>query len=846
MQKPRESLIRVALVALFLVGLGSAANAQSVELGVNSRQIYADVPFVLQVTASGFEEAPEPEVVDFEIPGANISYLGMSPSIRSSRTVINGQVTSSRDVRFVYSYRVEASKPGRYQIPAISVAQGTTTATSRPGRFEASGVANSRDMRIELDVPERPVWIGESFEVGVSWYLRKNPRDQTFVIPLFDHPAFEVEEPDSAVEERLEFTAGSKELALPYESNTVTEGGVEYTRFQFTAVATPTEAGTFELDAPRVVAKLQTGEGRDAFGFRSPRYQLFKATGKASKFEVKALPRAGRPASFTNAVGTGFSIAITTSRSVVSVGEPIELTVVLRGARGLAGLSLPSMIGEGRLSSDLFDRIGDEATGVMAEDGLSKTFKVTVVLKSADAREIPPVEFSYFDPEDASFKTAQSQPIALNVGGADMVGAQDVVGSGRKSSSSSGNSARRTAFAGDLTPSSGSTTMREVLSVSAITPVLSALYALPLLLLAGMLWYRRTGESRGRSSELREARKSVELAAKEARRSKAEDSAQALLSSAKELARATGNRPGTWFAEVESLAFDPKRRTKPVPEDLVDQALRETAQWTSKSKSSKASAVGALVFVAAVSAAGDAHAGEVRLGSAREAYAQALATQDRAERTRSFADTEAMYRELTAQSPNRPELLADWGNAALGAGDLGVAALAYKRALRLDRGLVRAQKNLDWIREQMPSQLAVEGDAGAVDSLFFWHRDWSLATRHVVAAIAFAVFILLMVPWGWRLTPLARRLAIAPFLLFLATLGSAMLEPDSSNAAVIVEDGQMLRSADSSGAPPVMGTPVPAGLEVVLRERRGSWSQVSLPGGTVGWLASSSVTAVAK
>ncbi len=844
MQTLRTHVIRCALVVLSLVASSVVAHAQSVDLSVRSRQLYADVPFVLQVTASGFEESPEPVVGDFSIDGAKVSYLGMSPSVRSSRTVINGQVTRSREVRFVYSYRIEAEAPGTFSIPEITVSQGAVTATSSPGRFEATRVANSRDMRIELDVPDRPVWIGESFEIGISWYLRKNPRDQTFVIPLFDHPAFEIEAPDGTPENRLAFTAGSKELELPYESSEVSEGGVSYTRFQFKAVGTPTEAGRFELDAPRVVAKLQTGDGRDAFGFRSPRYELFKATGKKVAFEVKPLPRAGRPSSFSNAVGTGFSISVTTSRSVVSVGEPVELTVVLRGERGLEGLSLPSMIGEGRLDGALFDPIGDDVTGTMADDGLSKTFKVTVVLKSAEAREIPPIEFSYFDPEDASFKTTLSQPIALNVGGADLVGAQDVVGGNRKTNSGSRAAVNGTAFAGDLTPSSADQTLRTMLSLSSMTPVLAALYGLPLLLLAVMLWVRRTGESRGRSSELRAMVKRVEVAAKEARSTKAETSAAALMSAIKELGKATGQRPGDWQSEIESLAFDPKRRSQPVPAEIVERAVTEAKSWVAKGADRNKAGKGvALVFLLVAGGSGEVRA-ETSLSEARASYTNALETTDRGARTRGFSATEAMYRELVATHPERPELLADWGNAALGAGDLGTAALAYKRALRLDRGMARAEKNLNWIRQQMPSQLVVESDAGAVDSLFFWHRDWSLATRHLVAAVAFAVFVLLLVPWNDRFARVGRRVAVLPLLLFLLTLGSALMEPDTSAGAVVVTDGQTLRTADSMGAPPAIGTPVPAGLEVSLRERRGTWTQVTLPNGTIGWLASTAVTAV--
>ena len=233
--RPLAILGVLACVLLWSTSLW--AQTPQVQLSVQSRQIYADVPFVLQVTATGFDEAPQPEVADFSIDGATITFLGVSPSVMSRRSIVNGVITSSRDVRFVYNYRVEPKGDGNFDIPGIVVKQGTLEASSPPSRFSASDVANSKDMRISLKVPERPVWIGESFEVDIEWYLRLNPRDQTFVIPIFGHPAFEVEEPESAADDRLAFEAGDKELNLPYQSSKVVEGGVEYTRFQFKAVA---------------------------------------------------------------------------------------------------------------------------------------------------------------------------------------------------------------------------------------------------------------------------------------------------------------------------------------------------------------------------------------------------------------------------------------------------------------------------------------------------------------------------------------------------------------------------------------------------------------------------------
>ena len=97
--------------------------AGTVELQVDGK-IYAGVPFVLSVVARDFEESPEPVVGDLSIKGCEVSYLGVSPSVSTRMSIINGRRSVQKDVSFVYSYRVLPPKAGEYLIPAVEVGQG--------------------------------------------------------------------------------------------------------------------------------------------------------------------------------------------------------------------------------------------------------------------------------------------------------------------------------------------------------------------------------------------------------------------------------------------------------------------------------------------------------------------------------------------------------------------------------------------------------------------------------------------------------------------------------------------------------------------------------------------------
>ena len=151
-----------------------------------------------------------------------------------------------------------------------------------------------------------------------------------FAVPLFNVEGAHVEAPASG-SQSMRFAAGSGEVVLPVQRSVVQESGRQYTRFVFPARVTLNRAAPLDLDPVRVVGRLQTGTGRDSWGFRRPRYELFRAEGQRQRLAVRPLPQAGRPAAFVNAIGGGFSIDVQASRTVVSVGDPVELTIRVRG-----------------------------------------------------------------------------------------------------------------------------------------------------------------------------------------------------------------------------------------------------------------------------------------------------------------------------------------------------------------------------------------------------------------------------------------------------------------------------------------------------------------------------------
>lgn len=840
-------LAGVALTCLFVI----PAWAQSIQLQVESRDIYAELPFTLSLSATGFDEEPQPEPPALTIEGAEVTYLGVSPNVSSRISIINGRRSESRDVTFVYRWRVQVPDPGTYSVPELSLTQGDKQASSGAARFTAKGIETTADMVVRMILPERPVWVGETFDVAVEWLLRRDVRDQNFVVPLFDLDGVSVASTAVGRQRTLSFPAGAQDVNLAIEQDSVTENGQRYSRFRFPARITVSKPGPLELEPLVVAASLETGTQRDRFGFRSSKYDIFRAQDVARRLVVRPLPQQGRPASFENAIGSSFSIEVQASSTVVQVGDPIELNIKVRGDGPMEGLSLPTLTGPEGLPESLFGVLDTSAVGTIDASDNSKTFEVTARVKSAEAREIPPISFSYFDPQTGTYGTARSRPIALSVQGTNLIDASDITSAvapapdaSPAAASPAQSSSVATLIGADMSLSAPGAYGSAPWTVKDARLWLILLYVLPLLVVLWRIWLMRTAGSRGKSKELKGAMRVLEAALASGK--PAREAAPELVNAVRALAKLTGHSVADLPAlvELETSAFDPSVADHPVSESLLKEVRTAVGSWTRTDSPRTASVAAAALLVTFSMQSDPGLASGTDFESARALYQAALSENDRVSRTRLFGEAEQQLRTLAAQSDASPELLADWGNAALGAQNLGYAVLAYRRALLVDPTHERSLKNLGWVRDRAPTWVPRPDASSALDSLFFWHNQLSIAQRLLIGAAAFGLGMLLLAPWPVRYAPAMKRAAIPLLLLWVAATGSALLADDGTGAAVVVGDSTVLRSADSLGAPATLANPLPAGTELNVIEARDAWAKVALFDGTQGWVATGALERV--
>ena len=878
--------LRWLAFAIALVAAGGTARADEptaqFRLGDHDSP-HVGVPFHLDLVIDGFDESPQPAVPKLELASAQVTFVAAQPNVSRGIQIINGRRSDFAKVAWVLRWQVEPHKEGRLRIPAVTVTQGSKKVTTETADTEVDTIPTTDAMKLSLGLPERPIFVGETVPVTLTWLFRSQPSDMNWSIPLLAMDAFTVGGPPVGTTRRpLTIPAGGKDLQLPYTVDQTDVGGVSYSRLTATLFLAPRKTGKLEVPASSVVAGLATGRA-DFFGNAPSR--MFRAVDVPRTIEVKPLPETDKPANFAGAVGEQFSIDVTTSRSVVKLGEPVELAIRVKSNQRLDTLALGRLDGVGGLPRDRFVAPAETPTGELADDGKTKTFKVTVQV-TGPATEVPAIAFSYFDPGKAVYQTIHSEPIALSVAGSAVVSASDVVAA-RPSGGGAGSQAARpgtdSVLDGSLVDAelALSTTGHEddrPLGGALLWLLVGLLYAIPIALLAARSYQLRTQSQREDAAEVRTARRRIEDLLDRAGTAPARDVAGPLAAALRDLARLLGRAidDAGLLAKLETESFSQHAAAVPLSTDLRSDAAGLLRRWIGESRRRKprAAATAALVLIGlGICASSQASADPARppatsppasaaptsraatatdpasigqaaaaLADGRAAYQEAMQlTGNASARRAAFARAESALGDAVRAMPGRPELLTDWGSAALGAGDVATATLAYRRALTIDGGNLRARHNLAWLRSRQ-SDAFRPAVGGATDTLLFFHV-WPRARKLLTGAVAFAIAILLLVPWSGRRRRGFVGLSLLPFAVWVAMLASVVVDDRRPDDAVVMDD-VVLRAADSAGAPAALPQPLPRGVEVTVIERRDAWTRVRLAGGIAGWIPAGAVERV--
>lgn len=208
-----------------------------------------------------------------------------------------------------------------------------------------------------------------------------------------------------------------EELEVPQKPilEDVSVKGEHYKRALIRKVALfPTRPGSLTLEPmacevtiQRPIARRRQRDPFDFFfddPFFGPRYQnqVVNLRSEALTFKVSDPPMEGRPPQFKGDVGD-YQVSVEIDKTSVPQSEPITIKVTVSG-RGYVKTIEPPVF---NLPSD-FDRFPPTTEEKIAQVGNTirgkKVFTYIAIPRRAGKLFIPPVEFSYFDPEAREYK----------------------------------------------------------------------------------------------------------------------------------------------------------------------------------------------------------------------------------------------------------------------------------------------------------------------------------------------------------------------------------------------------------------------------------------------------------
>ena len=180
------------------------------------------------------------------------------------------------------------------------------------------------------------------------------------------------------------------------------------------------------------------------------------------------------------------------------------------------------------------------------------------------------------------------------------------------------------------------------------------------------------------------------------------------------------------------------------------------------------------------------------------------------------------------------------GNAYFLKEDIGRAILNYRRAQRLDKTDTNIQKNLAFARSRRIDTVDVKTEERIMETLFFWHYDFSIKTKFMVTCICFAIICISVTVMLWR-SKSALLVATAAIcgLLTVSFLVSVILETRfrANTICGVITDRQVVaRQGDGPNYPESFKDPLHAGTEFDLLERRSGWFHIRLSDDSDGWI----------
>jgi tetratricopeptide (TPR) repeat protein len=433
---PALQIVRNTLATVLF--LSSSSWAAEVETRISSREAYVGAPVVLQISIVNADDFQEPELPS--IDGCEIRLAG-TPSQSSQITIINGRRSESRSV--VIQYFITPKREGTFEIPAMSMQVDGRPAFTKPVSIVATKSETGDLLFVEIIGEKNQVFVGEPLELTLKIWV-KPYQDTENRVTLSEGDMWQLISRGSSwgvFEDRMrELTENNQR---PGGEEVLRDDGQgnqrSYYLYEITATIYPTRTGKIESGDTKIVADYPTSIGRSRsamddffggspFGNRLTITSTRPIVGEATtgETEVVPVPTEGRPSDYRGAVGR-YQIVTQATPLTVDAGDPITLNIGIEGTGPMELVQAPPLSDLQVLTDDF--RIADQSLPGFARDS-TKVFSTTIRPLREGIAKIPPIPFSFFDPEAERYETVFSDPIEITVNKSEVLSIDSIMGNG--------------------------------------------------------------------------------------------------------------------------------------------------------------------------------------------------------------------------------------------------------------------------------------------------------------------------------------------------------------------------------------------------------------------------------
>ncbi len=403
------------LIILFLF-LPLHIFAQSFVASVGQTTVEDNQHFEVSFTFSGKDIKG---VRNFKPPAFSNFLVLSGPNQSTSIQIINGVQSASLS----YNYIIQAKRIGTFSIGTasieyngeafktksikITIVKGSSKPKRQKQDADISDEEIAKNLFIRAVVDKRKAYLGEQVTVTYKLYTRLNIAAQMSISKLPQYQGFWAEELET-----------SSNITFATE---VIDGKQYRVGILKKAALFPTQTGKLEITPFELTVPIQLRRNRnrnnffddffnDPFGFNQT--VEYNATSNKVTINVLSLPTEGKPDSFHGAVGE-FSLNVDIDKTTAKTNEAVTLKVILSGKGNLELLEMPEL----NLPSG-FEKYEPKTSENIIKRNIisgSKTAEYLMIPRIVGIREIPPVEFSYFNPTKKNYVTLRSKSFKLNI-----------------------------------------------------------------------------------------------------------------------------------------------------------------------------------------------------------------------------------------------------------------------------------------------------------------------------------------------------------------------------------------------------------------------------------------------